>query len=160
MKRAWMLCAVVLVAGGALAGARRAAGDSEESALLKADRDFSEATVSRRLEGFRSFLAANASTLRADKPVIAGKEALSATWQPLLANPALGISWSPLSASGSNRGDLGYTVGTYEITQSDDKGKHVVGTGKYLTVWRKQADGSWKVEFDTGVADSEPEPKK
>ena len=61
MKRVWMLCGVVLLAGGALVGAGRAAGDSEEAALLKADRDFSEATVSRRLEGFRSFLAENAS---------------------------------------------------------------------------------------------------
>jgi ketosteroid isomerase-like protein len=155
MKRALVLGAVVLAMAGALA-ARRAGGDAEQAALLKADRDFSEATVSKRLEGFRSYLADNVRTLRADKPVIEGKQALSDTWKALLTNPSMTIQWAPLSASASKQGDMGYTVGTYEVTQTDEKGKHVVGTGKYVTIWRKQADGSWKVEFDTGVADSDP----
>ena len=35
-------------------------------------------------------------------------------------------------------------------------GSAIKGSGKYLTVWRLQKDGSWKVEFDTGVPDTPP----
>ena len=159
MNRAWTLCAVVLLLAGAL-GAGRATSETDQAALLRADREFNDATSARRLEGFRSFLADNAGTLRADRPVIVGKEALTETWRGLLSNPALAIRWSPISASASKQGDLGYTIGSYEITKDDESGKHIIGTGKYVTIWRKQPDGSWRVEFDSGVADTPPDSKK
>jgi ketosteroid isomerase-like protein len=68
----------------------------------------------------------------------------------------MSMRWQPISAEISKSGDLGYTVGSYTITRTDEKGDLVVGTGKYLTVWRLQKDGSWKVEFDTGVPDTPP----
>ena len=46
-------------------------------------------------------------------------------------------------------GDLGYTTGTYKVSYTDSKTKKVVhGTGSYLTVFRKQPDGSWKAVGD------------
>ncbi|MBI4420961.1 MAG: DUF4440 domain-containing protein, partial [Gemmatimonadetes bacterium] len=51
-------------------------------------------------------------------------------------------------------GDLGYTVGLFQSRRLDAAGKPVVGTGKYVTIWRKQADGSWKAMLDLGVADA------
>ena len=159
MKILFVLGASVLCLANALS-APRVASNAARDALLRADRAFNDATAARRLEGFRSFLANNAGTLRADKPVIVGKEALAEDWKPLLTNPALAIHWSPISAFSSGHGDLGYTVGSYEITKSDEKGKRVIATGKYVTIWRRQADGSLKVEFDTGVPDSPPEQKK
>jgi ketosteroid isomerase-like protein len=160
MKRLWVTGAVALVlllAGGV--AAHRANSDSAQDALLKADRDFNDATAARGPDGFASFLADNVGTLRADKPVIVGKASLVEIWRPLLESSTVAIRWTPISASASS-GDLGYTVGMYEITQKDEKGKHTVGTGKYVTIWRKQSDGNWKVEFDTGVADSEPAGEK
>jgi ketosteroid isomerase-like protein len=47
-------------------------------------------------------------------------------------------------------------VGSYTVTRTDEKGASIAGTGKYLTLWRLQSDGSWKVEFDTGVPDTDP----
>jgi ketosteroid isomerase-like protein len=159
MKTLFVLGAGVVCVAGSLA-AIRIPSNAYRDALLRADREFNDATAARGLEGFRSFLADNASTLRADKPVLVGKEALADDWKPLLSNPALSMRWAPLSASSSFRGDLGYTLGTYEITKTDEKGKRVVASGKYVTIWRRQADGSYKVEFDSGVPDSPPEQKK
>ena len=155
MKRLCVFCIGVFLLAGAMAS-RLAARGPDQDALLRADRDFNDATAARGLDGFASFLADNVSTLREDKPVISGKAAMIETWRPLLSNPAMTIRWEPISASASSGGDLGYTFGMYEITKTDGAGKHTIGTGKYLTVWRKQNDGSWKVEFDTGVADSTP----
>jgi ketosteroid isomerase-like protein len=38
----------------------------------------------------------------------------------------------------------------------DSKGKPVQERGKYLTVWRKQADGNWRVVIDTFNSDAPP----
>jgi len=124
------------------------------AALIKADQTFAEATAAHGLEGFLSFLTEDVSTLRPDRPVLSGKKALAEVWAPLLNNPALAVRWQPMTAAISNSADLGYTIGSYEIVGSDDQGKRVVGTGKYVTIWRKQRDRSWKVVFDAGVPDS------
>jgi ketosteroid isomerase-like protein len=154
-----LLGASLAFLAGALVAAR-VNNKSDQEALLQADRDFAATTAARGLDGFGSFLAENAGTLRPDQPVITGKAALLADWKPLLTNPMLAIHWQPISASASKQGDLGYTVGSYEITKTDVAGKHTTATGKYVTVWRKQRDRAWKVEFDSGVSDTPPDAKK
>jgi len=59
-------------------------------------------------------------------------------------------------AFASEAGDLGYTLGTWRSTRYNDAGRGHVSTGKYVTIWRKQADGSWKVVFDGGNPDRSP----
>lgn len=115
-------------------------------------------TAAQGMKGFASFLADDVATLRPDKPIITGKDAMIALWTPLLSNPNLVIRWKPQKASVSASGDLGYTLGTYEIASGEAQGKHVEATGKYVTIWRKQGDGSWKVAFDSGVPDT-PTPR-
>jgi ketosteroid isomerase-like protein len=39
-------------------------------------------------------------------------------------------------------------MGTYQGTMNDAKGKPITDRGKYVTVWKKQADGNWKVVVD------------
>jgi ketosteroid isomerase-like protein len=47
------------------------------------------------------------------------------------------------------RGDLAYVRGTYSMTVvTPDASGPTKGTGKYIEIWRKQADGSWKVIRD------------
>ncbi len=129
------------------------AGTADASVLLDADRAFAEATAKGRLEGFSSFLAEDAATFRPDSPVIRGRKAVAERWAPLLNNPAMSIRWQPLDATISSSSDLGYTIGAYEIVRSGENAG-VVATGKYVTIWKKQADGSWKVIFDSGVPDT------
>jgi ketosteroid isomerase-like protein len=129
------------------------AGTADASVLLDADRAFAAATEKGRLEGFSSFLAEDAATLRPDSPVIRGRKAVAERWASLLNNPAMSIRWQPLDATISSSGDLGYTLGTYEIVRSGENAG-VAATGKYVTIWKKQADGAWKVVFDSGVPDT------
>jgi len=39
-------------------------------------------------------------------------------------------------------------TGTYELSETDANGKPMVDKGKYLEIWKKQADGSWKCVAD------------
>ena len=157
MKRKWLLWGVLSIAAITAVG-RGAPPVANRDALLAADRAFDAATAEKKLDGFSSFLADNASTLRADRPVLQGKAAVQQEWKGLLENKSISLRWQPISAEIAKSGDLGYTVGSYTITRTDEKGSAIVGTGKYLTVWRLQRDKSWKVEFDTGVPDSPPAP--
>ncbi|HEY6917465.1 MAG TPA: hypothetical protein VI381_07480 [Allosphingosinicella sp.] len=74
-----------------------------------------------------------------------------ATW-PDQSNPGF-IKWWPTMAGVAQSGDLGFTTGP----ASYDGGK---AYSEYFTVWKKQADGSWKWLMDQGTrprkAASEP----
>jgi uncharacterized protein (TIGR02246 family) len=45
-------------------------------------------------------------------------------------------------------GDLAVETGTYDMTLQPKTGKAVTDKGKYLTVWKHQPDGSWKIIRD------------
>jgi hypothetical protein len=50
------------------------------------------------------------------------------------------VEWGPIASDAAH--DLGWTVGAWTIGQK---------RGSYLTVWRLQADGSWRYILDGGV---------
>ena len=60
------------------------------------------------------------------------------------------LTWTPIKGEVIGAGDVGYTTGRSLFRQKSADGKVTERRGQYLTVWRKQADGSWKVVFDTG----------
>ena len=45
-------------------------------------------------------------------------------------------------------GDLAVETGTYEWTVQPKKGKAMPDKGSYVTIWQRQADGSWKIIRD------------
>ena len=60
------------------------------------------------------------------------------------------LTWTPTDAVMGPSGDMGYTWGHYECHSKDANGNPVTTSGRYLTIWRKQADGNWKVVLDSG----------
>jgi ketosteroid isomerase-like protein len=149
--------AAALVAIGAVCAVRVSSGLSAEDELMQADRAFDAATAKQGLNGLLGFIADDMTTIRPNEPIVRGKDAFGAGWKNLLSTPGLTIRWKPDLAAVSRSGDLGYTVGAYEVTRTDDAGlPHLSGSGKYITIWRKQTDGSWKVVFDSGVQDRLP----
>jgi uncharacterized protein (TIGR02246 family) len=53
-------------------------------------------------------------------------------------------------------GDLAIETGTYDMTTTMKGGKPLADKGKYLTVWKRQADGSWKAIRDINNPDGTP----
>jgi ketosteroid isomerase-like protein len=49
----------------------------------------------------------------------------------------------------SPAGDMGYTWGHYEGHAKDKSGNAVLTSGRYMTIWKKQSDGKWKVALDS-----------
>src|SRR5208337_4694343 len=73
--------------------------------------------------------------------------AKSANWSP----KSYQLTWTPTDASMGPSGDVGYTWGHFEGHSKDANGNPVTITGRYITIWRKQSDGSWKVVLDAGA---------
>ena len=67
----------------------------------------------------------------------------------LASMPGFEIAWTPEIAEVSSGADLGYTIGSYHMELDGPDGAPTAVDGKYLTVWQKQRDGSWKVVADT-----------
>ena len=61
------------------------------------------------------------------------------------------LEWTPLDAWGSSGGDMGVTTGTWKLTVNGAAAPLV--TGRYVTVWRKDAAGQWKGLIDIGTPD-------
>jgi ketosteroid isomerase-like protein len=60
------------------------------------------------------------------------------------------LYWDPVKAESAPDGLLGYTFGKWEYQDVDKDGKKITEYGNYLTVWKKEKDGSWKYVYDGG----------
>ena len=118
------------------------------------------------MDKFAGYYSDDASLLMPNAPIITGKENIKAALRPMLADPNFALAFESTQAEASKGGDFVYTVGTYSMTVSNPKGKTpVTDKGKYLTVFKKQRDGSWKavadmMNSDTPALSERPQPRK
>ena len=66
------------------------------------------------------------------------------------------LNWRPVYADAAESGDLGFTVGEYVFTGRGSNGSVVQRFGKYLTIWKRLADGEWRFVVDGGNASPTP----
>lgn len=60
------------------------------------------------------------------------------------------LAWQPAYAGMAASGDMGFTTGPWEA-KADIKDEKPSAYGHFMTVWKKQADGSWKFVVDLGI---------
>lgn len=67
----------------------------------------------------------------------------------------LALIWQPIFAAMARSSDLGYTTGPakWKKDQADEK---FLGYGQFVSVWKKQRDGAWKVALDIGIENPQP----
>jgi len=111
--------------------------------------------ASKDVDRFASYYADDASVLLPGAPVITGKPAILGALKPMLADRNFALTFQANRAEASRGGDFVYTQGSYQMTASDPKSKlPVTDNGKYLTIFKKQPDGSWKAVADMLNSDS------
>lgn len=64
--------------------------------------------------------------------------------------PPVELNWRPIYADASRAGDLGYTTGPYTFKDLSPE-KRPARFGYYFSIWKKQANGEWKVAVDCGI---------
>lgn len=123
-------------------------GAAFELELMAADRAFNEATQAEGSSGWVRFFDPSGAMIQANRGEIRGLEAVQGAVAGL-DEPGFTLGWEPLRAQGSDDGTLGYTVGRYE-SRTVLAGDTTVTTGMYVSIWRRQSDGSLKVVMDLG----------
>ena len=121
------------------------------SELVTADKAFAAHSKKEGMKkAFLDFAAEEAVLLRPGYLPIAEDRVLR--YLSAIEDTSFVMSWEPSGADVSQSADLGYTFGTYTITARDS-----VLKGTYLSVWKRQKDGSWKYVIDSGNPGAEKE---
>jgi len=134
---------------GPAAPARPVRGPADARQLKSADSAFAALSVAHGAQAaFLSFAASEAVLLGPPgAPMMHGREAIGAAFAEFPADAVL--DWAPVTADVAGSGDLGCTVGEASIVARNSY-------SKYVTVWKRQADGSWKFVADGGNARPAP----
>lgn len=69
--------------------------------------------------------------------------------------PPVELNWRPIYADVARAGDLGYTTGPYTFKDLSPE-KRPTRYGYYFSIWKKQANGEWKVAVDCGISTPDP----
>lgn len=118
-----------------------------QTQLLNADRAFDRATAENGSAAWASFFAEDGRMIRGDGQIVAGRPAIRQLMAPLLDNRDNSLRWEPDFAESSKSGDLGYTTGKSKLHTKDGDRE-----GRYVTIWRRDKSGQWKVALDIGVS--------
>jgi ketosteroid isomerase-like protein len=117
--------------------------------LFDIEARFAKDVAARGGAAFADWFAEDGVSLgNAQQPVV-GRVAImkSANWDPKVYQ----LTWTPTDAVMGPSGDIGYTWGHFEGHSKDANGNPVTTSGRYITIWRKQPDGKWKVVLDAGA---------
>jgi ketosteroid isomerase-like protein len=99
-----------------------------------------------------SYYAPDAVIATPGRPAAKDGGAVSKAIRDDTEDPNFKMSLSNEKTEVAGSGDLAYRRGTFKITVTNPQTNQAEnGAGTYLTVFRKQADGSWKVVEDFGV---------
>jgi len=121
-----------------------------EANIRSLDKDWSAASAAKDVDKATAIYADDGQLLMFNAPAAVGKDAVRNAWTGLLTAPdTVSLTFAPTAVHVAEAGDMAYELGTFEFVTKDKKGKPVSQKGKYVVVWKKQADGSWKVEVDS-----------
>lgn len=148
MRAPYRLLSAVLLMAGCRSAAPAGLSDADKAAIQKGTAD-SELHFNAKPADFKAhaaaYYAADAIFMPPNGDAIQGAEAIG-TWMagyPAINNTKFAI----VDMNGS--GDMAYVHGTYEMDLTAPGATVAVhDKGKYLEIWKKQTDGSWKVARD------------
>jgi uncharacterized protein (TIGR02246 family) len=123
-------------------------GPADESAIRKGDAEWSHAAETKDLEKMVSFYAEDGSVLPFGAPIATGKEQVRQVWSHLMSLPGFSLTFAPAKVQIAKSGDMAYEVGTFALKLNDAQGNATTTPGKYVVVWKKQADRGWKAVAD------------
>ncbi len=155
LKRTNLVLFLLLFLPSMPASAQDSKGGDKLRALVETERAFSRTSEEKGIrEAFSAFIADDGILFR--PRAVKGKEWMQQHPLPVSKSRPL-LTWQPIFAAISQAGDLGYTTGPWQY-KNDIKDAKPAAFGDFMTIWKKQPDGSWKFVLDLGV--SHPKPLK
>ena len=144
LKRGAILVLLAAAVGGAQGRQPQAPADITRLAdeVRARERAFARTMADRDHAAFVTFLADEAVFV-GQKQAFRGKAAVAEGWKRLFEGPQAPFSWEPERVEVVESGELALSSGPVR----DPSGKR---TGTFNSVWRREADGAWKIVLDNG----------
>ena len=125
---------------------------AEKINLMAADMAFSEMSEKEGMKAaYLEYSDSNVVLLRPNVMPITGADAID--FLITIDDAAYTFNWEPQRAMVSQGGDMGFTYGVYGLHPKDMDTTYY---GTYVNIWKKQADGKWKLALDSGNEGIEP----
>lgn len=122
---------------------------TEEVAIMKADSTWSALSAEGKdIDKIVSYWTDDAVVVPPGQPIVKGKEALKKFVEESMKIPGFSISWKSSDIHFSPDGKLAYLYGENITHINDSTGNRISIPGRGYSIWRKEADGSWKCVVD------------
>jgi ketosteroid isomerase-like protein len=109
---------------------------------------WSQAMNAKDLEKTLSYYAGDATAYPPNAPAASTPEMRRQVWSKMLAMPGFRLDLTASSVEPTNVGDLAIETGAFVLSADGKDGNPVASRGKYVCVWKKQPDGTWKAYHD------------
>ena len=139
---AGVFCALAVVALSATKTSCAETPEALADQVRAAETAFAKTMADRAFAAFASHVADEAVFFGSKSPQ-QGKAAVLESWKPFYEGPKAPFSWKPELVAVLASGTLAHSSGPV----FDPDGKRV---GLFNSVWRRDADGQWRVVFDKG----------
>jgi uncharacterized protein (TIGR02246 family) len=122
---------------------------AEEAAVRKVEGEMLAAFKAKDSAKLGSYYTEDAVASMPGRAAASGREAIAGQIAGDMKDPAFSIDFSNAKTAVAASGDLAYTRGTFRVGYTDPQTKKPGAmVGNYLTLFRKQPDGSWKAVED------------
>jgi ketosteroid isomerase-like protein len=149
MKKALPLLLLLMLVIPALAFQQKSVRSTDLDSMVSTERAFARAAAASGTRAAFLAFVADDGIVFAPGPVNGKK-----SWGERPARPGL-LSWEPIYADISAAGDMGYDTGPWEFRPKGAEDKPVA-FGQFMTIWKKQADGTFKFMLDLGISNPQP----
>jgi len=122
--------------------------EAERAALFHADESWAAAAEAGDLDRLFGYWTEDAVIYPPVGPTVEGLDAIRAFVQMVRAQPGFSLTWTPTGAEVAGKADVGYTYGSWRRTVDGPDGTPTVNDGSYVSIWRKQADGTWRCSVE------------
>lgn len=129
-----------------------------EAAIREADAASLRAIAAKQIDATVSYYDEGASILIPNAPIATGSVEIRKAWEQMFGIPGFKLAPKTAKVEVARSGDLAYTQGTYEFAATGSSGAPIEDRGKFVVVWKKQADGAWKIVADIWNSDMPPAP--
>jgi ketosteroid isomerase-like protein len=134
-----------------------AAGMSKtECAVWARERSFARAVADHDAAAFAEHLHAGAVFIGGPQP-LRGARAVTEGWAGIVRGDRVRLSWAPEQVVIGGDADTALSMGPFWIEDAAAKAEPRFRTGRFISTWKRGADGKWLVLFDGGGG-SKPEP--
>jgi len=137
------LCAVLVGFMVMVVTMESSMAESELSSVVEArEIAFAKTMADRDFGAFSTFVSSEAIFFNGNEP-LRGKDAVNAAWAGFFKEPQAPFSWHPDTVEVLDSGQLAISSGPVHSPTGEL-------LGRFNSIWRKEADGEWRVVFDKG----------